>query len=73
MAKEFKKMKGDERRWEIESAAGTLRSYAHISTEPTLLAEARKLLDQQEKEIAAAKSFIAATNSKTPDFNNKES
>jgi len=68
MAKEFKKMKGDERRWEIESAASTLRSYAHISTEPELLSEAKKLLDEQEEEISAAQDFADKVNSKTPDF-----
>ena len=41
MPKKFANMKGDERQWEIESAARTLKDFARIKKDKPLLAAAR--------------------------------
>lgn len=62
----FKKLKGDQRKWAIEEAASTLRRYAQIVNEPELLDEAKKVLDSQDKEIKDAKRFVNAMNANSP-------
>ena len=53
--KAFANMKGDEKRWEIESAARTLKEFARIKKDKKLLAAARAEL---KKEIADSKKAM---------------
>lgn len=55
MPRVFAKMKGDERQWEIESAARTLKEFARIKKDKPLLAAARKEL---KSEIADAQKAV---------------
>jgi len=58
MDKEFGKLKGDEKRWAIESAASTLRSYAKLLRDKPLLKAAR---EQLKTEIADSQKALKTT------------
>lgn len=53
--KPFSQLKGDERRWRIQEAVGTLKSFARIKKDKALMAAARQAL---KEEIATSQAVL---------------